>query len=418
MTLSTLFSQLTERIHSPEFAADARHFAFPKAFTRPRKLPLPELIALLLSMRGASQQVMLDAFFGTLSGDGDWQRCISDRGFAQARDKLAWGCLERLNAFVVNSADALALVPRWHGLRLVAADASVLMPAIRPCHTARRLASADQRLFALYLPGAELTLHASVHGADVAERQMLFEALACLGPDDVLLLDRGYPAAWLVAHLTEKHIRFCMRCDKSSGGWGAVRSFARSDSVDAVMTLNKPGAQDCADYLCSGAAPQVRLVKCITPDGHTRVLATNLPASDFPAWVFAGLYHQRWRIEEAFKRLKHRCKLECVSGLTQHALVIDIAAKVLADNLTSLVCQGAAQDGDLPSRARTCNRAYAAPCLQRLLPRMVLAIGCIAALLEKAFSLLGANWHARVPDRKQPRPKKHVKPHPSLVYKG
>ena len=29
-----------------------------------------ELIALLLSMRGASQQVMLDAFFGTLSGDG------------------------------------------------------------------------------------------------------------------------------------------------------------------------------------------------------------------------------------------------------------------------------------------------------------------------------------------------------------
>ena len=56
------------------------------------------------------------------------------RGFAQARDKLSWGCLERLNAFVVKSADALGLVPRWQGQRLVAADASVLMPAIRPCH--------------------------------------------------------------------------------------------------------------------------------------------------------------------------------------------------------------------------------------------------------------------------------------------
>ena len=82
-------------------------------------------------MRGASQQVMLDSFFGSLSEDGDWARCISDRGFAQARDKLSWGCLERLNAFVVKSADALGLVPRWHGLRLVAADASVLMPTIR-----------------------------------------------------------------------------------------------------------------------------------------------------------------------------------------------------------------------------------------------------------------------------------------------
>lgn len=40
LTLGSLFSQLTERIHSPEFAADARHFEFPNASTRSRKLPL------------------------------------------------------------------------------------------------------------------------------------------------------------------------------------------------------------------------------------------------------------------------------------------------------------------------------------------------------------------------------------------
>ena len=39
---------------------------------------------------------------------------------------------------------------------------------------------------------------------------------------------------------------------------------------------------------------------------------------------FADLYHQRWRIEEAFKRLKHRLKLEAVSGLSQQALLIDV----------------------------------------------------------------------------------------------
>jgi imidazolonepropionase-like amidohydrolase len=57
------------------------------------------------------------------------------------------------------------MVPRWQGLRLVAADASVLMPAIRNCHRTRSPASADQRLFALSLPQAELTLHACVHSA-------------------------------------------------------------------------------------------------------------------------------------------------------------------------------------------------------------------------------------------------------------
>ena len=115
-------------------------------------------------------------------------------------------------------------------------------------------------------------------------------------------------------------------------------------------------------------------------------------------------------------RLKHRSHLECVSGLTQHALLVDVYAKVLSNNLGSLVCQGTAQDADFPSTARTCNRAYAAPCLHRLLPRMALGMGCIAAHLQKAFSLLGGNSHAQVPDRNQPRPKYHVKPHPSLAY--
>ena len=79
----------------------------------------------------------------------------------------------------------------------MAADASLLMPATRPCLLSRSAAERDQRLFALYLPGAELTLHASVHSNLVAERRMLVEALDVLGPDYVLLLDRGYlKSAW------------------------------------------------------------------------------------------------------------------------------------------------------------------------------------------------------------------------------
>jgi len=370
-------------------------------------------------MRGSAQQIMLDGFYGDLVGDGQLlRRGVSDRGFAQAKEKMTWRCLISLNTWLVERADASGLVPRWYGLRLVAGDASVLMPAVRPCLTQRRLAGPDQRLFALYLPGAELTLHASVHGADVAERQMLFEALSCLGPDDVLLLDRGYPAAWLVAYLNEHKIRFVMRCDKTDGGWSAVRSFTRSDAQDAQVTLSKPCRQDCADYECEFVAPQVRLIKCVTPDGLIRVLATNLGATEFPATRFIELYHHRWRAEEAFKRLKHRCKLESVSGLTQHALLLDVHAKVLADNLASLVCGAAQAVATIPPDVRVCNRSYAAAYLQRLLPRMLIGIGSLADLLTRAFSHLAANTHRRVPNRKTKRPKYHVKPHPSQAYKG
>ncbi|MBK9440567.1 MAG: transposase [Comamonadaceae bacterium] len=118
-------------------------------------------------------------------------------------------------------------------------------------------------------------------------------------------------------------------------------------------------------------------------------MATNLPDSQVPTAAFGELYHERWRIEEAFTRPKHRCQLERVSGLTQHALMVDVHAKVLADNLASLVCTGASAMAGLQNKQRTCNRAYTSPCLQRLLPRMVLGLGCLVTLWERRLNCWG-----------------------------
>lgn len=135
------------------------------------------------------------------------------------------------------------------------------------------------------------------------------------------MLDRGYPAAWLVALLIAWSIRFVMRCDNSSG-WGAAKTFRRSGQEDARVTLNAPSADDVRDWACPAQAPEVRLVRQTAPNGQLRLLATNLDAEHFPAAIFGDLYHQRWRIEEAFKRLKERLKLEAVSGLQSTEFVI------------------------------------------------------------------------------------------------
>ena len=295
--------ELSERIASDEFAQSARHPDFPQAFTRSRKLPLPALISARLSMRNQSQQAMLDGFFASVCGTESLMREVSDRAFAKARDRLHLPAMVSLNDLVVRRADEAGLIERWCGLRVVAADASVLMPAVRPCLLSRSAAAPDQRLFAPFLPGAELTLHASVHSGLVVERSMLVEALDLLGPDDVLVLDRGYPAAWL-AWLNARGIRFVMRCD-NDGGWGATKTFLRSGSGDAetCVTLNAPSADDVRDWGCPAGRPGLRLVRQTALNGRVRVLATKLDAERFDAALFGDLYHQRWRIEEAFKRL-------------------------------------------------------------------------------------------------------------------
>jgi len=409
--------ELSDTLASGAFAQRARRPDAPGAFSRTRQLPLPALVATLLFMRASSQQALLDSFFGRLCGDGSLVRAVSDRAFAQARARLHMPALSWLNEQLVARADAAGLVPRWQGLRLVAADASVLMPAVRRCHRARSLAAADQRLFALYLPGAELTLHAAVHSSAESERAMLVEALDKLSPDDVLLLDRGYPAAWLINLLNERGTRFIMRCDTTSGGWRALREFMRGDLPEAAATLSAPQPQDAADWGCSVQAPTVRLVRNVATGARLRVLLTNLPAEQVQAAAFGDLYHQRWRIEEAFKRLKHRLHLEAVSGLSQHALLVDVAAKVLADNITALMCLAAQSGADMPLQRR-CQRTYADAAVRSILPRVLLAVGDVLNMVHHALHIIGRTVLRITPGRSAPRAPDRTKPHPRLAYKA
>ena len=80
-------ADFSDHLHSPTFAEAARSPDHPQAFTRSRKLPLPTLLAALLSFRRASVQSALDAFFPGLGSDGA-HMLVSDRALATARSKL------------------------------------------------------------------------------------------------------------------------------------------------------------------------------------------------------------------------------------------------------------------------------------------------------------------------------------------
>lgn len=304
MSLASLFMDFAVRLQSAEFLQIARHPEHPKAFSRQRKLPLPTLVALMLTGMCMSIQAELDVFFGHLQDRSQLVRTVSEQAFAQARAKLSLTAIPLLNDWLVARAEQYGFVPRWCRLRLVAADASTMRFGLRASHV-KRAALPDQILFGLFLPGAELMLAASLHGIEeCGERQMLVENLDQLSSDDLLLLDRGYPSRWLVSLLTQLHISFCMRVEKAgNGGFTCVRAFLRSGLDEQLVALNAPARRDATDYECPCEPQQVRLVRHVAPNGNVRVLMTNLfDTARFPASAFGDLYHKRWRIEEAFKR--------------------------------------------------------------------------------------------------------------------
>jgi IS4 transposase len=106
-----------------------------------------------------------------------------------------------------------------------------------------------------------------------------------------------------------------MRVDDT--GFAEVARFKRSGGAETVVNLAPLSVADADDYECPRAAMQVRLVSVITPTGRAHILMTSLlNSTDYPAADFGDLYHARWRIEEAFKRIKHRLALEHLTGIS------------------------------------------------------------------------------------------------------
>jgi hypothetical protein len=408
--------------------AEARHPDFPTAFTRSRKLPLPTLVAALCGFRGGSVQSELDAFFAHQDSEcvgAGLLRHVTDRALAKARSKLHVPALWALNARLIQDMHEQGLLSLWKGRRLVCADATVLAPAQRACHRTRSLAAPVQRALGLYLPGNEVMLHVAVGPESEGERQMLFDQLDVLRPGDVLVLDRGYPATWLVQLLHTKGIAFVIRCD-STHSWRAARDLLRS-------TGKRPSDDECWAYLATTAADKVatweldgpaqmrlRLVRHVSSSGRVRVLITSLGETQATAAELGDLYHGRWRIEEAFKRLKHRLGLESVSGLSQHALLVDVAMKVLADNLASLLNRSVdvdAQCSDATPVIRKVNRATASKALSRCVRVLLLHVHELPSLIRDWAAMMGRSIVRHLPGRSQPRQNTKHKPHPSQAYK-
>ena len=278
----------------------------------------------------------------------------------------------------------------------------------------------------LYLPGSEMALDFEPYAPEVSERQMLFEHLDSLRGDDLLVLDRGYPARWLVAVLLARGMPFCIRVDNT--GFAEVVRFRRSGDAEAVVTLAPPSAADAQDYGCPREATQVRLVRVVTPTGRVHILMTSLlNPIDYPAADFGDLYHARWRVEEAFKRIKHRLALEHLTGISWLAAQQDFGAKILGDNLHALSVYCAAQDpAATPPKARKPetalrrykpNRAYAFAAIKSRMQRWLLSVPATLDDIGKLFTELMRNLIAFVPGAAKPR-NMGRKPHKHMAYKA
>jgi hypothetical protein len=310
-----------------------------------------------------------------------------------------------------------AAFDRWCGLRVVAADGTCLRLApwrenvdaygLGPCRDGSVVMT---RCVALFATASRQLLDITVGRYDAGEREVLLGCLDALNADDVLVLDRGYPAWWLFAALHAKAKSFCARVEGCS--WPQVEQFMKSTQRDATIEreLSAQTRAKLAELGLDAAqvspVTRVRLIKVVLPNGRLEVLVTSLlDGSRFPAEMFGQLYRSRWGVEEAFKSLKHRLDLEGFSGELPQSVEQEIHAKALMYNITQALCTQASERLQGQKQATyQVNHAYALTHATRVIACWLRGVpGELAALAEQVIAAITKTLEQRRPGRSFPR---------------
>ena len=176
-----------------------------------------------------------------------------------------------------------------------------------------------------------------IEKAHTSERECALQHLPFTEANDLVLYDRGYPAFWLYSALLQRAQPFCMRLKTKLDL--TIRHFVNSRKKQAVVEFipTSRAVEQCAQRGLPATPMKLRLIR-VKLKSEVEVLVTNLfNETAFPVSVFKDLYHQRWGVEENYKRQKQWLEIENFSGKSAESVRQDFHAKIVSLNLTAMM---------------------------------------------------------------------------------
>ena len=336
-------------------------------FTRERKLPLREVISLLLCMEGGSLTGELLRYFGCS------QYTASSSAFIQQRQKINEFAFPSLFDMFVRYTDKGRL---YKGYRLLAADGSDIQIPTDSKHTDSYFPGTNgQAPYSLLHLNAvyDLLLHTYID-VDLCGRRDWNEQRALVNMVDrsfvekaLIIADRGYESYNLMAHIQEKGWKFLIRVkDIYSSGIASGLELPDSDEFDLhcpIQLTRRKKAETIPlfadrnhykwiatstpfDYLPTGSHKHdpiafydlpFRIVRFKLSDSTYETVITNLDEESFPPEELKHLYGMRWGIETSFRELKYTVGLLHFHAKKVENITQEIFARVILYNFTELI---------------------------------------------------------------------------------
>ena len=336
-------------------------------FTRERKLPLREVISVLLCMEGGSLTGELLHYFGCS------QYTASSSAFIQQRQKINEFAFPSLFDLFVRNTDEERL---YKGYRLLAADGSDIQIPADPEHADSYFPGTNgQAPYSLLHLDAvyDLFRHTYMDASVCARRDWNEKGVLCNMvdrsniPKALIIADRGYESYNLMAHIQEKGWKYLIRVkDIHSSGIAAGLDLPDTEEFDLCCPVQltrrknsktKPLLSDRnhykwiptttpLDYLPISAhkhdpvafyALPFRIVRFKLSDSAFETVITNLDQEEFPPDELKHLYSRRWGIETSFRELKYTVGLLHFHAKKVENITQEIFARMIMYNFAELI---------------------------------------------------------------------------------
>jgi len=330
-----------------------KHRTSKKAFTRNRLLPFTTLIYFFINLNKGSVQDELDHFFKAVNRSDVAERLITSSAFTKARKKLKYHAFIDLNSQACRFFYDNFETDSWKGFNLIGVDGSTgrlpnefdVSEHFGLMKPNRGEALPLARISQMFDVINGITLDAIISPKEIGERELLSQHFVNLMPNDLVLLDRGYPAFWVFKLILSMDSNFCARVSYKS--WDITKKFYNSGKKEKIVELKAPyqSIKKCKEIGLDFDPMKLRLIRVELDTGEAEVLITSLiDREKFPHDDFGELYHCRWPVEEDYKVMKSRIEVENWSGKTVHSVYQDFHAKVFAKNLTTMIAHPAGKE--------------------------------------------------------------------------
>lgn len=294
-----------------------------------------------------SIQREIDDFVSQVSDPGCSFTRVSKAAFTKARAKLKHGAFVELSDIIVDTFYKSGPAKKdWKGYRLIACDGSKAeLPNSKEIvekfgvHSVR----SDGKIVSvaticeLYDPLNNLCIAARMDGYKISESELFWRMLQEkeFSKGDVFICDRYFYSILLILYLKKLGIDFCFRIKSSSR---MVKSLKKRKKLDGIfdVSLRREFKKQAADLDITEQTIKCRVSIIKLENGTEEYLLTSFAdQKNISMEDLKELYFLRWRIEENYRKLKHKVCLENFSGKSVESLYQDFYAKVFIINLTS-----------------------------------------------------------------------------------